>query len=90
MDQYERRFIVHDRIVQLLARASCEARNSIDPNAPDAAEKREALKAKLQADIKEFNRFYFGKGVMAECWLCPYREWVEQAQIKRILKGGER
>ncbi|MBR3017356.1 MAG: hypothetical protein IKH57_09825 [Clostridia bacterium] len=84
MPKWERRYIVHDKIFQMMAREATERRHAIPDDDPDADEKRNAIEQQFSQDVMEFSRFYFGKKKGAECWLCCYREWAEQARLRQI------
>lgn len=82
--EFDRRYIVHDRMIQLLAREAAERQYEIDDNDPDAEEKRLAIKQQLGRDMHEFSKYFFGRKKGAECWLCHYREQAEKARIRQI------
>lgn len=83
---FDKRFIFHDRLVQLMAREAAERRHDIPDDDPAADEKRKEIKEKLRNDIATLSRYYFGRKKDEMCWCCPYREQVEQWRIAQWME----
>lgn len=89
MEKWERRYLVHARIVELMVQDAHRQRHEIKQDDPDADKKRDDITEKLRKDIREFSKYYFGKKQKETCALCAYPDFYYRHLYKELIGSGD-
>lgn len=83
MPKWERRYLVHAHIVQLIIDDAFRRKHEIEPDDPDAVREREEIEDHMQRDLKEFNHYFWGKKSKETCAYCPYPDFYYRYQMNK-------